>query len=589
MAVVEEAKVLRPRAAGNVSVSRRSGRHRQEPARSFASMLLGAAMSSGSREAPVGPSRWARTFGLDLRSLAVFRIGLGLLLLLDLAGRAKTLREHYTGEGVFPRELAAEYVFEPPFFRMFLWNEAPAVQAALFALFALLALLLVLGWRTRLVSVLVFCFLAALVRRNHFVCHTGDTWLKALTFWAMFLPLGARWSLDARAGRGGGQAGPRQLDLATFGVVLQLALFYWGAGFLKSNYGVWQRGEAVWIFTHVVEYTRPFGAWLGRFPAACEFLTRATLVLEVGAAFLILSPFRTARVRTLLWLLLAGFHLTLWATIHIGIFQLVCIVANTLLLPGEVWDRLARRWPLFAARPGASASPGALARLARPTWLASQALLVPALLVILVSNANTSAKAALGTAYEREDPGLLRLPRLAEDLGRQTSTFQNWNMFTDIESLYFGWFLVLGRQEDGTVVDVLAGEPFRALEYPAHYARFFPNHNSRRYWRELTLGGREFLQKPMCDWLAREWQAAGRPALTHLALFHIARKPLSMREFDEVRPIAVQWEAEHAPLKDLPAEERDLWLARREAWRTFLGSLPRTVPLTDPTRANVGP
>lgn len=529
------------------------------------------------------PSWPERTFGIDLRSLAVFRIGLGLLILLDLFGRAQTLREHYTGVGAFPRALAAEYTYDLPLFRIFLWSDAPGVQAALFAVFALLAALLVLGWRTRLVSVLVFCFLASLVRRNHFVCHTGDTWLKALTFWAMFLPLGARWSLDARAGRGA-TSGPRQLDLATFGVVLQIVLFYWGAGFLKSNYGVWQRGEAVWIFTHVVEYTRPFGAWLGGFPALCSLLTRATLVLEIGAVFLILFPFAQARVRTLLWFVLAGFHLTLWATIHIGIFQLVCIVANTLLLPSAVWDALARRWPRLAAAAPRPSQPPRFEAWTKRIYRASQALLVPVLVVVLVSNANTSAKAVLGKAYERDHPGLLRLPRIAEDLGRQTSMLQNWNMFTDLENLTFGWFLVLGQQEDGTVVDVLAAEPFRALEYPQHYARFFPNHNSRRYWRELTLPDREFLQKPMCDWLAREWQAAGRPPLTHLALFHVGRKPLTMREFDLVRPIATQWEAEHAPLRELAPEQRELWLARRTRWQTFLDGLPKRVPLTDPTQ-----
>jgi hypothetical protein len=542
--------------------------------------------------APAPRPNWReRTLGLDLRSLAVFRVGLGFLLLLDLFGRAKTLRAHYTGEGVFPRELAAEYTWDCPLFRMFLWSDAPSVQAMLFALFALLAVLLVLGWRTRLVSVLVFCFLAALVRRNHFVCHTGDTWLKALTFWAMFLPLGARWSLDARAGRSA-PAGPRQLDLATCGLVLQLALFYLGAGFLKSNYGVWQRGEAVWIFTHVVEYTRPFGAWLGGFPALCSLLTKATLVLEIGAGFLILLPFAQARVRTLLWVVLAGFHLTLWATIHIGIFQLVCIVANAVLLPSEFWDALARRWPRIAAVPAARARSARFESSARWLYRASQIALVPALVVVLVSNANTSAKAALGKAYDRDHPGLLRLPRSVEDYGRQTSLLQNWNMFTDIENLNFGWFLVLGQQEDGSMVDVLAGEPFRALAYPEHYARFFPNHNSRRYWRELDSAAqndderkwKEARQKLMCDWLAREWKAAGRTPLTHLALFHVGRKPLTMREFDLVRPIATQWEAEHAPLRELPPEERETWLARRTRWQAFLDGLPKRVPLTDPTQ-----
>lgn len=533
-------------------------------------------MSVESPSVPSSPNRLAATFGIDLRSLAAFRIGLGLLILLDLLGRARTLREHYTGAGAFPRELAAEYGFDVPLFRLFLLSEDVRVQGALFVLFALLATLLVLGWRTRLVSVLVFVFLASLVRRNHFVCHTGDTWLKALAFWAMFLPLGARWSLDARAGRASSAAAPRHLDLATAAAVLQIAVFYWGAGFLKSNYDVWREGSSVWIFTHVVEYTRPFGAWLGQYEGLCRLLTFATLVLELGAVFLILFPFGQRWLRTGLFVVLAGFHLTLWATIHIGIFQLVCIVANTLLLPGEAWDALARRLPRLALAPAPAGRAGPGDRVAR-------ALVVPAFLLVLVSNANTSAKAALGTAHEREHPGLVRLPRAVDELGKQLSLVQNWNMFTDIGELYFGWFLVLGQTEEGEFVDVLEGAPFHALAYPEHYARFFPNHNSRRYWRELAMPEREFLQKPMCDYLAREWRAAGRSPLTHLAIFHVSRQPLRMQE-DLLRPIATRWEAEHEPLKTAPEEVRALWTERRERWSAFLGGLPRSLPAADPTR-----
>src|SRR5262245_39443227 len=107
-------------------------------------------------------SRLAALFAIDVRSLAAFRIGFGVLLLVDLFGRAKTLREHYTGAGVFPRELALDLTPAPGLFRVFLLSDGVAVQAVLFALFALIALLLLVGWRTRLMSVLAFVFLASL-------------------------------------------------------------------------------------------------------------------------------------------------------------------------------------------------------------------------------------------------------------------------------------------------------------------------------------------------------------------------------------------------------------------------------------------
>src|SRR5262249_43963841 len=152
---------------------------------------------------------------------------------------------------------------------------------------------------------------------------------------------------------------------------------------------------AVWVFTHVIEYTRPFGAWLGQYPSACRFLTYSTLVLEGLAPLLLFVPFATGRIRGAMFCVFAAFHLTLQSPIHIGIFQLICIVALTLFLPGGFWDGLARcvpagvraRWAALGAR--ASDAPRASGALARAGHRAVNAFLVLALGVILASNANS--------------------------------------------------------------------------------------------------------------------------------------------------------------------------------------------------------
>lgn len=526
---------------------------------------------------------WRELFAIDVRALACFRIGLGLLLLVDLYGRAKTLRIHYTGEGVFPREIALGLRPDSPLVRAFLLSDRPAVQAALFVLFALVAVLLVLGWRTRLVSIASFVLLASLVRRNPYVCHTGDVLLKALSFWAMFLPLGADLSLDRLRARAGPGPPARHLTLATTGVLLQIAVFYVMAGLLKMRYAVWREGEAVWVFTHVIEYTRPFGVWLGQFPLLCRAITHATLVLEGLAPFLFFFPFGARWLRPLLCLAFAAFHLSLQATIHIGIFQMLCIVMLVLFLPTELWDGIERRLPPSwrAARAGAGPAPAgarrAMGLLARVAAGLGQALVATALVVILVSNVNS----AVEDPYDPSDPGLVPLPPLVADYGRMMSLVQSWNMFTDIERSFFGWFLVVGQEEDGAFVDVLQRRPFDGLSFPEHYAQVFPNHNSRRYWRELAQKdqgeARVFLQKPMCDWLAREWERSGRP-LAHLAIFHVGRVPTQRQGRDQVKPIVTEWEAPHEPLKQASPEVRQHWTGLREDWRRFLANLPKTAP-----------
>jgi hypothetical protein len=130
-------------------------------------------------------------------------------------------------------------------------------------------------------------------------------------------------------------------------------------------------------------------------------------------------------------------------------------------------------------------------------------------------------------------------------------------------------------------VDVLARVPFEELRPPRDYARAFPNHNSRRFWRELTLTDagepRVYLQKPTCDWLAREWERDGAQPLTHLAIFHVGRVPRSGAARDRVQPVCTEWEAPHEPLRAASPEVRERWLRAREDWRAFLAGLPRTV------------
>ena len=53
-------------------------------------------------------SRAEQLFGIDSRSLTAFRIGLGGLVLADLAYRALDFRAHYTDAGVLPRALYLE-------------------------------------------------------------------------------------------------------------------------------------------------------------------------------------------------------------------------------------------------------------------------------------------------------------------------------------------------------------------------------------------------------------------------------------------------------------------------------------------------
>src|SRR5215204_111479 len=123
--------------------------------------------------------RWGRAkvvelFGADLRSLAAFRIVLALLVLADLAGKSTDLYAHYTDRGVLPRSVLVEELLTPWEFSLNLMNGELFFQALLFAVAALVALALLVGYRTRLVIVVVWILVLSIQLRNPLVLNIGD-------------------------------------------------------------------------------------------------------------------------------------------------------------------------------------------------------------------------------------------------------------------------------------------------------------------------------------------------------------------------------------------------------------------------------
>ena len=95
-------------------------------------------------------------FGIDLRSLALFRICLGLIILADLATRASDLTIFYTDVGALPRAALMGSRYSAFLLSIHLINGTVLAQALLFLLHGACAIGLLLGWRTRAMTVLTW-------------------------------------------------------------------------------------------------------------------------------------------------------------------------------------------------------------------------------------------------------------------------------------------------------------------------------------------------------------------------------------------------------------------------------------------------
>src|SRR5689334_14974245 len=153
------------------------------------------------------PPLW-HMFCIDLRSLAAFRIAVGLILIWDLIMRSRDMTAHYTDEGVLPRTVLMDnYLSLRPYLSVHILHGSLTFQTLMFCIAGLCALAMTLGYRSRPATIACWFLTCSLHARNPLIVHGGDDLLRVMLFWAMFVPLGARWSIDA--GRASGIDGDR--------------------------------------------------------------------------------------------------------------------------------------------------------------------------------------------------------------------------------------------------------------------------------------------------------------------------------------------------------------------------------------------
>src|SRR5689334_7578495 len=90
-------KALRAASVSLVVKSRKTSSAKREQRNANGDRSLGKSSAKSSQ------ANWRNAFGIDARSLALFRLALGALLLVDLAVRATDLNVMYTDDGMFSR------------------------------------------------------------------------------------------------------------------------------------------------------------------------------------------------------------------------------------------------------------------------------------------------------------------------------------------------------------------------------------------------------------------------------------------------------------------------------------------------------
>ncbi len=423
--------------------------------------------------------------GADARSLALFRIVIGTDLLYELIGRSVFLAAHYTDAGVLPRAImpALSRRLILPIFR---FSGELSVQVLLFLAAGLFAAMLMVGYRTRLATVLTWIMHLALIDRNPLIAGAGDNLMKFLLFWSMFVPLGECWSVDSLRAR---SSNTRQAQserpghsIVTWGVLallLQIASVYLFAGLFKLQAPAWRDGSAIERAMQIYTRCTPFGIWLLDHPHFLSLNTYLIPWIQVVGALLLFAPFWNGPLRTLLFMIFTAFQFGLGACMVLGNFQQVAALMLIPFLPGWLWNKLARQ------NEGSSAAvaPESTAIGMFPSTTRSAPIIQRVAETIAATLALYSFAMNLG--------GLLfngTLPGRPERLASFLSIDQRWELFSNPEmERVFGWVIVPARLADGRVVDLLTGSADIHWESPPPFALpKFVNWRGRAYLGAYT-------------------------------------------------------------------------------------------------------
>ncbi|MEZ5326084.1 MAG: HTTM domain-containing protein [Verrucomicrobiales bacterium] len=458
----------------------------------------------------------SRVFSIDPRSLAFFRIAIGIVLLVDLAIRANDLSAMYTDDGMFSRTLICRHYTDVWNWSFHFGGGSLAYQAILFGFSVLFAIAMVIGFETRIATILSWLMLVSLHNRVPPILNGSDNLHRMLLFWAMFLPIQRVWSVDAwMASRRSSKSTPPPSGLlpvsnaATAAILLQMAFIYFFSAISKTN-SDWLSGRAIeGILAHDF-YARSLGSSISQFNTLLAVITIGILALEWVAPLLLFSPWRTAQVRLGVLALLVAMHTGIEMLLEVGLFSFVSVAGLTLFLPREFWNN-----KIIARFTGSSVVPtGEKSDKVEclPDSRLALGVCIGSLLYVFAVNINGLSSRPLS---------LLKLERWGL-LWTAAGFGQKWHMFDEVPSKD-GWQVAHATLADGSEVDLLrAGTPVDWHRPSAPYL-IYPNHRWRKLFREVAYFdalGFQVFRVPIGQYLCRKWNA-DRPVGEHVTSFEL--------------------------------------------------------------------
>lgn len=256
----------------------------------------------------------------DGRRLALIRMALGLIILVETCVQLPYTRELYSNLGFHQGHWPA-----PP-----LWLASVLMGAALLG-----AAMIALGWRTRMALFCTFIIRGYLLGIDSINEKAATTLILVILIALLVSEAGKCWSLDAKPANPGKAAKSGNCHLVSklpiYYLQFHFAQMYFFAGIVKILHPEWPAGVALSRIL-LSRWSTDLGSYLGHtMPIeGMRLMSLATIAFEIAAPWLLLLT----QARIFVIPVALAFHLGIQMTLSVGTLGPLFLLALLLIFPG---------------------------------------------------------------------------------------------------------------------------------------------------------------------------------------------------------------------------------------------------------------
>lgn len=424
------------------------------------------------------------------------------------------------------------------YWSLHLLSGRPEFQAALFAVAAVFALMLIFGWRTRLATIVSWTLLVSLGNRNMLILNSGDVAFRLILFWAMFIPWGEWWSIDALI-----KAGRAKLDkhkfvprtsyfsVASFAFILQLALLYWFSVIFKSGDAWVSDYTALYLTLSLDHFTTRAGYIIYMMPELMRFLTFAVIRWEIIGPILFFVPIFRGLFRTVAALGFVFMHFSFAIFMELGIFPFVMATFAFGIVGPFFWEDVLPQLADWIERPTkavrshlAILSTSIVNRMGdiptrlkhqwnswiedrienyQPLKLSMRWQLVRDLIIDTVVGGLIIYTLLWNLTSIPGNEN--KFPTQISSIGHFLRIDQKWNMFSPYPFLNDGWHITEATLQDGSVIDLFReGQPID-YEKPELVSALYPNQRWRKYMFNIYDESHSYARSSYLKYACEDW------------------------------------------------------------------------------------